>query len=95
MGTRTSSRATVGDEEKVGRHGCVVLQLSPRDEQSFIHSLRLWVDEKEWMIRQVEIVDMSEKQTTYSVSTVRTNTGLQDSRFVYSIPKGADVVDLR
>src|SRR5512140_2035619 len=87
--------ATVVGEEKVGGFDTVVLKLVPKDEQSFIHSLRLWVDEKEWMIRQVEVVDLSEKQTTYSVLQVRTNTGLPDSRFVYSIPKGADVVDLR
>jgi outer membrane lipoprotein-sorting protein len=47
------------------------------------------------MIRQVEIVDVSEKRTTYAVQQVRTNIGLQDSRFVYEIPEGVDVVDLR
>lgn len=95
VGTPDNFTATVVGEEKVGGYETVVLKLVPRDEQSFIKSLRLWVDEKEWMIRQVEIIDLSEKQTTYSVLQVRTNTGLPDSRFVYTIPKGADVVDLR
>jgi outer membrane lipoprotein carrier protein len=95
VGTPENFNATVVGEEKLGAYETTVLKLVPRDEQSFIHSLRLWVDEKEWMIRQVEIVDLSEKQTTYTVLQVRTNTGLQDSRFVYQIPKGADVVDLR
>lgn len=95
VGTPDNFTATVVGEEKVGEYETTVLKLVPREEQSFIHSLRLWVDEKEWMIRQVEVVDLSEKVTTYSVLQVRTNTGLPDSRFVYTIPKGADVVDLR
>jgi len=95
IGTPDNFTATITGEEKIGGYETTVLKLVPKDEQSFIHSLRLWVDEKDWMIRQVEIIDLSEKQTTYSVLQVHTNTGLQDSRFVYQIPKGADVVDLR
>ncbi len=95
VGTPDNFTATLVGEEKLGGFETTVLKLVPKDEQSFIHSLRLWVDEKEWMIRQVEVVDVSEKQTIYSVLQVRTNTGLQDSRFVYQIPKGAEVVDLR
>ncbi len=95
VGAPENFTATVVGQEKIGAYETTILKLVPRDDQSFIHSLRLWVDEKEWMIRQVEIIDVSEKQTTYAVLQVRTNTGLQDSRFVYSIPKGADVVDLR
>jgi len=95
VGTPDNFTATLVGEEKLGAFETTVLKLVPKDEQSFIHSLRLWVDEKEWMIRQVEVVDVSEKQTIYSVLQVRTNTGLQDSRFVYQIPKGAEVVDLR
>jgi outer membrane lipoprotein carrier protein len=95
VGTPDNFTATLVGEEKLGAFETTVLKLVPKDEQSFIQSLRLWVDEKEWMIRQVEVVDVSEKQTVYSVLQVRTNTGLQDSRFVYQIPKGAEVVDLR
>jgi outer membrane lipoprotein carrier protein len=95
VGAPENFTATVVGQEKIGAYETTILKLVPKDNQSFIHSLRLWVDEKEWMIRQVEIIDVSEKQTTYAVLQVHTNTGLQDSRFEYRIPKGADVVDLR
>jgi outer membrane lipoprotein carrier protein len=95
IGTPDNFTATTVGEEKIGGHETTVLKLVPKDDQSFIRSLRLWVDEKDWMIRQVEILDVSEKQTTYAVLQVRTNTGLQDSRFVYNIPEGVNVVDLR
>ena len=95
VGTPDNFTATTVGEEKVGGYETTILKLIPKDDQSFIHSLRLWVDEKDWMIRQVEIIDVSEKQTTYAVLQVRTNTGLQDSRFVYRIPEGAEIVDLR
>jgi chaperone LolA len=95
VGAPDNYTATIVGEEKLGGNETTVLKLVPKGEQSFIHSLRLWVDQKDWMIRQVEVVDLSEKQTLYTVLQLRTNTGLQDSRFVYQIPKGADVVDLR
>lgn len=95
VGTPENFTATLVGEETLAGSQATILKLVPKDEQSFIHSLRLWIDEKEWMIRQVEIVDVSEKQTTYAVLELRTNTGLQDSRFVYRIPEGVDVVDLR
>ncbi len=95
VGTPENFTATLVGEEMLAGSETTILKLVPKDEQSFIHSLRLWIDEKEWMIRQVEIVDVSEKQTTYAVLELRTNTGLQDSRFVYRIPEGVDVVDLR
>jgi outer membrane lipoprotein carrier protein len=94
VGTPENFTSTIVGEEKIGGHETTILKLEPKDEQSFIRTVRLWVDD-DWMIRQVEIVDASEKQTTYTVLQVRTNTGLQDSRFVYKIPEGADVVDLR
>jgi outer membrane lipoprotein-sorting protein len=58
-------------------------------------SLRLWVDPSEWLVRMAELTDVNGKVTTYTVSDIKLNPGLSDSRFVLQIPEGAEVVDMR
>ncbi len=84
----------LGDERLDGRK-VVGLKLTPKGKNSFISSMKLWVDNGDWMIRKVEVSDAAGKNTTYTVSDIKTDTGLKDSRFTYQIPEGAEVVDLR
>jgi outer membrane lipoprotein carrier protein len=87
--------AAVRGREKVAGTECVVLNLSPRGEGSLVATLRLWVDESEWLVRMAEITDVNGKVTNYTVSDIKLNPGLGDSRFVMQIPEGAEVVDMR
>jgi len=87
--------AAAGGREKAGNTECVVLNLTPRGEGSLVHLLRLWVDPSEWLVRMAELTDVNGKVTTYTVSEIKLNPGLSDSRFVLQIPEGAEVVDLR
>jgi outer membrane lipoprotein carrier protein len=74
---------------------CIILKLSPRGEGSLVSSMRLWVDPSEWLVRMAEMTDVNGKVTTYTVSDIKLNPGLSDSRFVMQIPEGAEVVDMR
>jgi outer membrane lipoprotein carrier protein len=87
--------ATVRGREKSGNTECVVLKLVPRNEGSLMTSLRLWIDPAEWLVRMAELTDVNGKVTTYTVSDIKLNPGLSDSRFVLQIPEGAEVVDMR
>jgi outer membrane lipoprotein carrier protein len=87
--------ATVVGREMMEKDGVIVLKLLPRDEQAFVRSMKLWVDDATWMIRRVELVDANGRETRYTVNDVRINVGIQDSRFTYQIPEGAEIVDLR
>jgi outer membrane lipoprotein carrier protein len=87
--------ATVIGREKAVNTECVVLKLVPRGEGSLVSSLRLWVDPSEWLVRMAELTDVNGKVTTYTVSDIKLNPGLSDSRFVLQIPEGAEVVDMR
>jgi len=87
--------ATVVGKEKLGRIDATVLKLVPKNDQSALKSLRLWVDTKEWFIKKAEVQDAGGKETTYLVNDLKVNTGVQDARFTYQIPDGAEVVDLR
>jgi outer membrane lipoprotein carrier protein len=86
---------TLLGNEKIGDTEAIVLKLLPKDDQSFLESMKLWVDQKEWLIKKVEMVDQNGKLTEYIVKEIRINVGLQDSQFTYHIPADAEVVDLR
>jgi outer membrane lipoprotein-sorting protein len=87
--------STLLGKEKLDKSETFKLKLMPKDDQSFIRSLKLWVDDSSWLIKKAEISDVSGKQTEYLVKDVEVNIGLGDSDFVYQIPEGVDVVDLR
>ena len=87
--------ATVLDRERSGKTTLAVLKLTPRDDDSFITSLKLWVDEDTWLIRRAEILEFSGKKTTYTIKELNTNVGLPADTFSFTPPEGAEVVDLR
>ncbi len=81
--------------EKIGSTETIVLLLTPRSESSSVKSLKLWVDEGSSLVRQVLLVDVNSRETQYTVREIDINRGLEDSRFVFDIPEGVEVVDLR
>jgi chaperone LolA len=82
-------------KEKLGKIDAVILKLVPRDENAMVTAMKIWVNEQDWMLRKVEISDLTGKLTTYTVSSIKVNTGIPDSRFVFQVPEGVEVVDLR
>jgi outer membrane lipoprotein-sorting protein len=81
--------------EKLGKIEAAVLKLVPRDENAMVTSMKIWVSEQDWFLRRVEITDVTGKLTTFAVSSVKTNAGVPDARFVFQVPDGVEVVDLR
>ena len=87
--------AAVISRETSGKRALLVLKLVPKGEQSTLKSMKLWVDDDEWLIRKVDMIDFNGTETVYTVSDIRLNFGLEDSRFTYQIPDSVTVVDLR
>ena len=94
-GAPTEYAPTLLGADRIGSTEVVALKLEPRSEQSLVKSMKLWVDKSTWLIKKAEILDVNGKETHYLVTEVKTNIGLQDSRFIYQVPGGAEVVDLR
>ena len=94
-GTPEEYASTLLGTEKMGASEVCALRLVPRNEGSLVKTMKLWIDTSTWLIKKAEIVDVNGKQTDYLVTEVKINTGLQDSRFVYQVPAGTEVVDLR
>lgn len=81
--------------EKLGEADCHVLALTPRDENSFIRSVTVWIDKSTWLAARIEQVDINDNKTAYALKNVRRNVALADGLFTFNIPTDAEVVDMR
>ncbi len=82
-------------KESADGSSLVLLRLLPKDDQSFVKSMKVWVEEGTWVVRKVELVDVNDTQTVYTVQDVKLNTSVKESAFVFSPPSGTEIVDLR
>ena len=86
---------TLLGREKIGTIETIVLKLTPPEGSGMVKSMKIWVQDGEWLIRKAELLDIHGKKTTYQVHSIKTNTGVPDARFTFQAPAGAETVDLR
>ena len=87
--------ASLIQQEKKADAIWFALKLVPKDDQSFIKSMKVWVEEGSWVVRKVEMLDVNDTEKTYNVQEIKINTGLKDGTFAFTAPAGTEVVDLR
>ena len=87
--------ATLLGDERSGQTHLITLKLVPKDDQSFVKSMKVWIEVESWIVRKVEIVDVNDTEKTYTVHDVRMNSNVKDSAFAFTPPPGTEVVDLR
>lgn len=87
--------ATLVQPEAGSDKSLITLKLVPKDDQSFIKSMKVWVDEVSWVVKKVEMLDVNDTEKIYSVQEIKINTNLKDNTFVFTAPPGTEVVDLR
>jgi chaperone LolA len=72
-----------------------LLKLVPKDDRSFVKMVKIWVDEKNWMVQKILILDVNETTTTYTINDMKLNGNLKERTFSFTPPVGAETVDLR
>jgi outer membrane lipoprotein carrier protein len=87
--------ATLLGTEKGKSGEQVLLKLVPKDDRSFVKTVKIWVDEKNWMVKKILILDVNETTTTYTINDMKLNVSLKDRTFNFTPPAGAETVDLR
>ncbi len=87
--------ATLVQPEASSEKSTIMLKLVPKDDQSFIKSMKVWVDEGSWVVKKVEMLDVNDTEKTYTVQDIKINTNLKDNAFAFTAPQGTEVVDLR
>lgn len=91
----TNYYSSILQSEKTEKGTIVLLKLVPKDDRSFIKSVKISVEEQGWMVRKIVILDVNETETTYLVKDMKLNTDLKEKTFVFERPEGAEIVDLR
>jgi outer membrane lipoprotein carrier protein len=87
--------ATLVQTEAGPDKALLTLKLVPKDDQSFIKSMKVWVDEGTWVVKKVEMLDVNDTEKIYTVQDIKINTNLKENTFAFTAPPGTEVVDLR
>jgi len=88
-------KPTIVGQEIINDSPCQILELTPKNDDMFITSVRIWVDTKTWLMLKVEQTDINENITTYLISNIDIAAALSDNLFKLEIPKDYEVIDLR
>lgn len=86
---------TLLGKEEVENVETYALKLVPKDDQSFVKSVKMWVEDGTWIVRKVQIVDVNDTETVYTIKELKLNTRVSDALFSFTPPAGTEVVDLR
>ena len=55
----------------------------------------MWVDDDEWFIRKVELIDINDNVTIYTIKKVDVNVEISNDKFQFKPGKDVQVIDLR
>jgi len=87
--------ASILGNEKQTAGNIILLKLVPKDDRSFVKSVKISVEENSWMLKKIVILDVNETETSYLVKDIKLNTNMKEKTFTFETPAGAEVVDLR
>jgi outer membrane lipoprotein carrier protein len=82
-------------EEKVQGKRCHVVDLRAIEQDAYIETVRLWIDRKEWLVRQLEYRNINGDVTSYELDQLKKNKKPDPGVFSFVSPEGVEVVDLR
>ncbi|MCI4626384.1 MAG: outer-membrane lipoprotein carrier protein LolA [Candidatus Magnetoovum sp. WYHC-5] len=69
------------------------IRLIPNDEQLNITYIDIYTSEGQFPIKRIIVKDKSANEIEIDVFNIATNTHIEDSTFVFTAPKGVNVVD--
>ena len=72
-----------------------VLKLIPKDDRSFITTMKLWISDSDSLIKKAELIDINENFTQYTVKKISLNNNIEEGVFTFIIPETVEVIDLR
>ncbi len=77
------------------KKGGYEVTLTPKNQSSPIHHLKVTLDPKTWFPTRILLVDLQGNETLYAILDIKTGVAIPDSRFDFNIPDNVDVEDLR
>jgi outer membrane lipoprotein carrier protein len=86
---------TLLGSEKLDDRPLAILKLVPKTKGSTVQWMKVWVDTDDWLMKKVQVLDLSDNLTTFIITDIRINPSIPDSQFRFTPPEGVDVIDLR
>jgi outer membrane lipoprotein-sorting protein len=77
----------------VGGRATTILDLVPRRKNDPVSRAKLWIDTKDYTLRQFEVETSNGLKRRVVVTSFTANPQLDRSRFRFTVPRGAKVVD--
>lgn len=73
----------------------VRIEMEPKKQNDFFRTLTFWMRDRDAVVTRLEVVDMNETSTTYTLDGITLNPSLDGETFSFQPPQGAEIVDLR
>jgi len=90
---RTRYTVTSAGTATVGGRATTILNLVPRRKNDVVSRAKLWIDTKDYTLRQFEVESANGLKRTVVVTSFTANPQLDRARFRFTVPRGAKVVD--
>ena len=82
-------------EKKDGKTVYVIRLDAKEDTHSFLKEIKIWVEDDNWFIHQIETTDLNGNTTLFRIDKMDTKTPLSDSLFEYKPAPDVEIVDMR
>lgn len=80
---------------KDGGKEYIEMRLDPSRAMKNMDSLVVQLDKADYSLHRVISRDVSGNEARYTVVSIKRNAGLKDKEFAFTVPKGAEIVDMR
>lgn len=90
---RTRYNITSDGAATIGGRSTRVLNLVPKRKNDAIARAKLWIDDRDYSVRQFEVEGANGLKRKVVITSFTANPRLDRSRFHFTVPRGAKVVD--
>lgn len=87
--------ALILGREKIESTETIILKLTPKESKSNLQWMKIWVDDDEYLMKKIQVLDVSDNLTTYLIGKVKLNQSLKEIQFQFDAPAGTELIDLR
>ena len=87
--------ASILGKEKLKDRELLAIKLIPKNKKSNIRWMKVWVDEDDLLMKKIQVLEVSDNLSTYTIDELKINQGISDKEFLYEAPSGIEVIDLR
>ena len=88
--------ATLLSESKENNKNLFQIRLDPKNQvYGYVKSLKIWVEEDEWLIHKIESTDVNGNTSLYEIADQDTKSKIGEDMFKFVPDENTEVVDMR